>query len=184
MKKFCYIAILFLFFHCAKDDGTENRITNLTEIEFVKTFGGSKNDVFQSVVKSADGGYAILGYTQSNDFDVVDKNNESFDFWVMKFSSEDSLQWNKTFGGSDDDRGYDIIATSDGGYAILGYSKSADIDVTENAGAQDFWMLKITADGTISWQKTFGYSGADSGSNAVQTSEWLFDNRCFRCYSF
>lgn len=171
MKKFCYIAILFLFFHCAKDDGTENRMTNLTEVEFVKTFGGSKIDVFQSVVKSANGGYAILGYTQSNDFDVVGKNNESFDFWVMKFSSEDSLQWDKTFGGSDDDRGYDIIATSDGGYAILGYSKSADIDVTENAGAQDFWMLKITADGTISWQKTFGYSGADFGSNAVQTSD-------------
>ena len=124
IKKIPFLAILFLCIHCSKDEGTENPITNLEEIEFVKTFGGSKNDVFQSVVKTADGGYAILGYTQSKDFDITDKTNESFDFWLMKFSSEDTLLWQKTFGGSDDDRGYDVVATQDGGFALLGFSKS------------------------------------------------------------
>ena len=171
MKKICYIAILFLLFRCSKDEGIETPTLNLTQTNIVKTFGGAKNDVFQSVVKTADGGYAILGYTQSNDFDISDKTNQSFDFWVMKFSSEDKLLWNKTFGGSDDDRGYDIITTNDGGFALFGYSKSTDEDLNENAGAQDFWLLKITTDGTISWQKTYGYSGADSGSTLLQTSD-------------
>ena len=58
---------------------------SLGEITTIKNYGGSKNDVFQSVVKSADGGYAVLGYTQSNDFDITDKTNESFDFWILKF---------------------------------------------------------------------------------------------------
>ena len=171
IKKIPFLAILFLCIHCSKDEGTENPITNLEETEFVKTFGGSKNDVFQSVVKTADGGYAILGYTQSNDFDITDKTNESFDFWLTKFSSEDTLLWQKTFGGSDDDRGYDVVATQDGGFALLGFSKSADGDVSENKGNQDFWFLKITANGVISWQKTFGYSGSDSGTTLIQTSD-------------
>lgn len=171
MKKICYLAILFLFIHCSKDEGSDHNTQNLTKIAFIETIGGTKNDVLQSIAETIDGGYAVLGYTQSTDFDIVDKNNESFDFWVMKFSSEDILEWNKTFGGTDDDRGYDIISTSDNGFALLGYSKSSDDDVSENAGAQDFWMVKITAEGFISWQKTFGFLGADSGSSLVQTSD-------------
>ena len=171
MKNICYIATFILFISCSKEEAIQENVKNLTQTEFVKTLGGSKNDVFKSVVKTADGGYAILGHTQSNNFDITEKDNESFDFWVMKFSSEDTLLWNKTFGGSDDDRGLDIITTNDGGFALLGFTKSTDIDVTQNAGAQDFWILKITENGTISWQKTFGFLGADSGTTMLQTSD-------------
>lgn len=166
MKKIGYIIFLFFFLQCDKNSIVKNPSTNV-----VKTYGGSKNDVFQSIVQTNDGGYAILGYTQSNDFDIINKSNESFDFWVMKFSSDDTLLWQQTYGGSDDDRGTDIINTNDGGLALLGYSKSTDIDISENAGAQDFWMIKITSEGTISWQKTFGFLGADIGSSLVQTSD-------------
>lgn len=166
MKKIGYIIFLFFFLQCDKNSIVKNPSTSV-----VKTFGGSKNDVFQSIVQTNDGGYAILGYTQSNDFDIINKSNESFDFWVMKFSSDDTLLWQQTYGGSDDDRGTDIINTNDGGLALLGYSKSTDIDISENAGAQDFWMIKITSEGTISWQKTFGFLGADIGSSLVQTSD-------------
>ncbi|TXD51805.1 MULTISPECIES: hypothetical protein [unclassified Polaribacter] len=171
MKKICYIAILFLCIHCSKDDRPENPTTNSNQIEFIKTFGGSKNDVLQSIVKTSDGGYATLGYTQSNNFDITTKTDESFDFWVMKFSSDDAVLWSKTYGGSDDDRGADIIATSDGGFALLGYSKSANNNLTTNAGAQDFWILKISGMGTILWQKTFGYAGADTGIALLQTQD-------------
>ncbi len=171
MKKICFSTILLIFVCCSKKVIEDIPTLNTSPQEFVKTFGGSKNDVFQSVVKTTDGGYAILGYTQSNDFDLSDKANESFDFWVMKFSSEDNLLWQKTFGGSDDDRGFDIITTSDGGFALFGFSKSADIDVSQNAGAQDFWLIKITADGIISWKKNFGFIGADNGTALIQTSD-------------
>lgn len=171
MKKLCYIAILFLTFQCSKTEIDDTVSVSFAQVEFVKIFGGSKNDVLQSVVKTTDGGYASLGYTQSNDFDITDKTDDSFDFLLMKFSADDVLIWSKTFGGSDDDRGADIIATNDGGFALFGFSKSSDFDVTQNAGAQDFWIVKITVDGTISWQKTFGYSGADSGTTVLQTKD-------------
>ena len=171
MKKICFSAILLIFLCCTKKDIEGIPTLDTNSKEFVKTFGGSKNDVFQSVVKTNDGGYAILGYTQSNDFDISSKTNESFDFWVMKFSSADNLLWQKTFGGSDDDRGTDIIATNDGGFALFGYSKSSDVDVSQNAGAQDFWLVKITTDGIISWEKNFGFIGADTGIALLQTSD-------------
>ena len=172
MKKLCYLATLFLFFQCSDPEIREgfSSITVTQEVT-AQTFGGSKNDVYQSVVSTLDGGYAVLGYTQSNDFDISDKTNESFDYLLMKFSSDHVLLWSKTYGGSDDDRAADLIATKDGGFALFGFSKSSDFDVDENAGAQDFWVIKTTFDGTISWEKTFGFSGADSGNSLIQTAD-------------
>ncbi|WP_386059657.1 hypothetical protein [Winogradskyella pulchriflava] len=165
----CCVFFATLFFSCNKDDsssGSQQRVVN-----FVKTFGGEKNDSGQSIVATLDGGYAILGFTQSNDGDITDKQDESFDYWLLKFNALDELQWQKTYGGSADDRGSSIIQTLDGGYAILGYSFSDDGDVFNNAGLQDFWLAKLNTNGNILWQKSFGYQGADSGISVIQTND-------------
>ena len=141
------------------------------EITAIKNYGGSKNDVANAVVKTLDGGAVVLGYTQSINGNITDKTTENFDFWVLKLDAESNIQWSKTFGGTNDDRGNDIIQTNDGGYAILGYSTSSDQDVSENAGSQDFWMIKLNANGSISWSKTFGYTGADFGTTLLQTAD-------------
>lgn len=163
------LMLLVLVSSCRKDDDSPTGLTINTSV--IKTLGGSKNDSGQSVIATSDGGFAILGFTQSMDGDITDKTNESFDYWVLKYNAENELQWQKTFGGSADERGNSIIQTQDGGFAILGFSFSNDGDVTENAGLQDFWLAKLDANGTISWQKSFGYQGADSGFSVIQTSD-------------
>ena len=90
---------------------------------------------------------------------------------MLKFDSEAQLEWNKTYGGSGDDRGSSIIETSDGGYALLGYSDSTDGDVSSNNGNRDFWLVKITASGVLTWQKSFGYEGLDEGVSVIETSD-------------
>ncbi|WP_299115599.1 hypothetical protein [uncultured Winogradskyella sp.] len=172
IKRLSYLCttLSFLILFCCSNDDSTNRSIDI-EATFVKTFGGTKNDSGQAVVNTTDGGYAILGYTQSNDEDITDKLNESFDYWVMKFDAQDNLQWQKTFGGSLDERGSDIIQTQDGGYALLGYSFSSDGDVTENAGSQDYWLTKLDFDGNMTWQKSFGYQGADTGISVIQTND-------------
>lgn len=166
--------LIFFFLSCSKEGITFKSNTFLEQLDFVKTIGGSKNEVAKSVIKTIDGGYIILGYTQSNDLDFSQKTNTSFDYTVLKFSSDDTLEWKKTYGGSNDDRGEKIIATSDGGYAILGYTKSNDIDITNNAGDRDYWLVKLTNSGNISWQKTFGYIGKDIGTALIQTDDGGF----------
>lgn len=170
-KTYFLLVSLLILFNCSKNDDTPSGLPLAKSTEFVKTLGGSLNESGQSVVKTTDGGYAILGHTQSMNDDIQNKTNESFDFWLLKFDSTDALQWQNTYGGSDDDRGLDIIQTTDNGYAILGYSKSVDGDLTENAGANDFWIAKLDVSGSIIWQKSFGFLGADIGYALTETND-------------
>ena len=176
MKRYLltFFSIFLLFFiSCSKEDNPTStpEIESTKEIEFIKTFGGSKNDVAKSIIKTSDGGYLIAGYTQSIDGDISDKTNENFDFFLLKFSSDDELQWSKTIGGSEDDKANDVIQTQDGGFAVLGYTESTDEDVTENAGSRDFWIVKLTISGDLLWQKSFGFSGLDYGTSLVETND-------------
>ncbi len=169
LKKYSFVIYLlatFIFLGCSTNDDGTNAPTSI-----IKTLGGTKNDSGQSIISTADGGYAILGYTQSMDGDITNKQDESFDYWVLKFDASDTIQWDKTYGGTADDRGQSIIQTNDGGYAILGSSFSNDVDVTDNAGLEDYWLAKLDASGTIVWQKSFGFQGTDSGISVIQTND-------------
>lgn len=165
---FVFITVL-----CCKNEDEDVIGTTTTSglVASVKTFGGSKNDSAQEIVSTNDGGYAILGFTQSKDGDITDKQDDSFDFWVLKFNQENEIQWNKTYGGTGDDKGQDIIQTLDGGYALIGSSFSNDEDVSGNQGQNDFWLTKLDASGNISWQKSYGYQGADYGISVIQTND-------------
>ena len=173
MKKYLLFFVILIAFSCKESDLTFNPIVANSDgaPKLVQTFGGSKNDVAKSVISTVDGGFAVLGYTQSLDGDITDKATENYDFWMLKFDSEAQLEWNKTYGGSGDDRGSSLIETSDGGYALLGYSDSSDGDVSSNNGNRDFWLVKINASGVLSWQKSFGYEGVDEGVSIIETSD-------------
>lgn len=170
--KYFYFAYLCIFFSCGSDNNVATNITNQNaEIQKIFTLGGTKNESGQSVVKTPDGGYAVLGYTQSMDLDVFNKTNNSYDYWLIKFDAFGNQEWQKVYGGSDDDRGREIIVTNDGGYAIIGSSKSQDGDVSSNSGFNDFWVLKISISGNLIWEKSFGYSGSDNGFSIIQTHD-------------
>ncbi len=167
----CFCLALVVF-ECKKDDEvTANNSIQTLVPTFIKTFGGSNNDSAQAIVSTSDGGYAILGFTQSIDGDITDATDTSFDYWVLKFNAADQLEWQRTYGGTADDKGKSIIQTQDGGYAILGTSQSSDGDVAINYGMQDYWLAKLDAFGNILWEKSFGYGGADSGISVTQTQD-------------
>ncbi|MDO1502022.1 hypothetical protein Q2T40_17950 [Winogradskyella maritima] len=140
-------------------------------VAFVKTIGGSLNDSGQSIISTTDGGYAILGFTQSMDGDISDKSSEDFDYFLLKYNATDELQWSKTYGGTGDDRGRSIIQTLDGGFAILGTSSSNDGDVSGNSGFQDYWLAKLDTSGNLQWQKSYGFQGNDNGISVIQTND-------------
>jgi hypothetical protein len=173
MKKLTLILILTFLCNCSKKDVFE--ITEVdTNVFFIETIGGSKNEAFNAVTKTTDGGYIVAGYTQSNDGDLISKANISFDFLVSKFSLENTLEWQKTYGGSEDDSASAIIQTLGGGFAVLGTSKSSDLEVSANAGSQDFWLLKLSSNGNLLWEKSFGFLGADYGTALLETKDGGF----------
>ncbi|HMC00523.1 MAG TPA: hypothetical protein VKN14_05750 [Flavobacteriaceae bacterium] len=164
----CFLFPLQLFFNCSSNESENPKFGNSIS---VKTFGGTNNEGANSVISTTDGGFAVLGYVQSLDGDVTGKSDSSYDYWVLKFDANANLQWNKALGGSNDDRGREIIQTSDGGYAVLGFSTSSDLDVSENSGAQDYWLAKLDSSGSIIWEKSLGFSGNDSGISLLQTND-------------
>lgn len=175
MKFNKHILIVFwtssIFLNCSKKENDSLPNIPIIEIDYIKTLGGSLNERGQSLTKTMDGGYVVLGYTQSLDGEVINKFNDSFDYWLLKYDENSLLEWQKTYGGTNDDRGTDIIQTTDNGFAIIGYSNSNDGDVNTNNGANDFWICKLDAIGNITWEKSFGFLGADNGNSIIQTQD-------------
>ena len=175
IKIVCFVLIILLgSVGCSSTENDQPSTGNeAIEIQQILTLGGTRNESAQSVVSTSDGGYAVLGYTQSMDEDILNKTNNSYDYLLLKFSADGEQQWQKIYGGTDDDRGQDIIVTNDGGYAIIGSSKSSDNDVSANAGYNDFWLAKLNTTGTILWEKSLGYAGADSAFSVIQTQDQI-----------
>lgn len=176
----CGILVLFSV-SCRKDDDysyeQENDATPATfqgELEWSKRFGGSGDDTAQAVITTTDGGFAILGYSDSADGDLEGKTTAVNDYWLLKLNAEGILQWSKTYGGSKDDRGQALIQTADGGYALTGYAMSDDGDGSNNEGFHDNWIIKLDALGNLEWEKSFGFSGHDHSYDLLQTSDGGF----------
>lgn len=122
------------------------------------TIGGEDADAGYSVQQTSDGGYILLGYTES--YGAGEK-----DFWLVKTDSNGNKQWDKTFGGSEYDEGHSIQLTRDGGYILLGWTMSY------GAGEKDFWLIKTDARGKKQWDRTFGGKDDDAGFSVQQTSD-------------
>jgi hypothetical protein len=125
---------------------------------FCKAIGGEKFDAGVSLIQTSDGGYAIAGYTES--FGAGEK-----DVYVVKLDANGNLQWTKTIGGPESEEGNSLIQTSDGGYAITGYTRSF------GAGEWDVYVVKLDANGNLQWTKTIGGKGWDVGNSLIQTSD-------------
>lgn len=135
-----------------------------------KTLGGSKQDSATGVKQTADGGYAVVGYTNSTDGDVTE-NHGSSDFWLVKLSDSGTIEWQKCFGGTADDKAQSIVLTSDGGYLLAGQATSSNGDVSGQHGSSDFWIVKLTSAADIQWQKAVGGSLVEIVQTVKQTND-------------
>lgn len=149
---------------------TTNYLSAQPTIQWVKTFGGSYFDEANSVIQTSDGGYIAAGITTSSNGDAVG-NHGGFDFWVIKLSSAGALLWKKAFGGTLNDSAYDIIQTTDGGYLVVGSSASNNYDAWGNHGDVDGWVVKLSANGAIQWQKQLGGSNWEIFASVQQTTD-------------
>jgi uncharacterized protein YuzE len=117
-------------------------------IEWQKTYGGNDYDSASTIQQTRDGGYIVAGRTKS--FGAGD-----YDAWILKLDRSGNIQWQKTYGGNDYDSASAIQQTRDGGYIVVGHTKSF------GAGGGDAWILKLDENGNIKWQKTYGSNDED-----------------------
>ncbi len=145
-------------FGAGKDDAWLVKTDSAGAMKWNKTFGGNGSDYASSVVQTNDGGYAFAGSTDS--FGAGSK-----DAWLVKTDSSGNAQWNKTYGGTDFDVGSSVVQTSNGGFALAGFTNSSGF------GGYDFWLIKTDSAGIMLWNKSSGGTGYDQAFSVVQTSD-------------
>jgi hypothetical protein len=123
-----------------KTDGQGNKIWD-------RTFGGRNDDVGMSVLQSRDGGYIIAGRTAS-----FGKGGD--DIWLLKTDILGKEQWNRTFGDSQDDAGFQVLEAKDG-YVLVGRTESG-------SDRKKIILIKVNPDGRKLWERSYSGSSASS----------------------
>lgn len=137
-------------------------------LDWQHCIGGTQYDAAASVIKTFDNSYVVLGSTQSSDGDV-NTNHGGIDCYVVKLSPSGNIIWKQSLGGTAFDYGTFIQQTSDSGFIVAAYSQSSDGDVNTNHGLTDAWIIKLSSQGNIQWQKTYGGSKLDVALCVRQT---------------
>jgi hypothetical protein len=142
-------------------------------IVWQKSLGGSTLDRGIISIETADGGFLIGGHSDSGiSGDKSENSRGLFDNWLVKLDENGNKEWDKTYGGNDNDIVRDIIRIENG-YIVGGYSHSGiSGDKTgELRGVVDYWIYKINEDGSMIWQKTIGGSQTDYLRTVRQKSD-------------
>ena len=134
------------------------RINSQGDSLWTKTFGGSGLELGADVQILEDGGFILLGSTESF-------GNGGSDIWLIKTDSEGEITWTKTFGDNSSDYGKSILKTPDDGYIIRGVTESFGY------GNTTLVLIKIDSTGNKIWDNAFGGSDGEDGNALEETND-------------
>jgi hypothetical protein len=149
-----------------------------------RRYGGNRDESIWTLVPTRDGGY-ILGGPSGSDAGG-DKTDGLWDtcsacligdYWVVKIDSAGNKEWDKTYGGENQENLFSIIQTHDGGYLLAGSSKSGvgGNKSQPSKGAEDYWVIKIDSLGAIMWDNDYGgWHIEDEIGNISMTSDGAY----------
>jgi hypothetical protein len=139
-----------------------------------RVYGGTSGDWLECIVPTADGGYLLGGTSQSGA--SGSRTAASFglaDYWIIKVDQFGVEQWDRAFGGTDNDYLDTMVPTSDGGFLLGGfsYSPASGNKSGTNYGREDYWLVKIDANGNKLWDQVYGGSDYDDLYTMLATSD-------------
>ena len=164
------------------DDGIQAVLVKLNmdgELEWQKCYGSSEVDQVDCILETSDG-FIIGAHTYFGDLDVEGAGyhlgynhlgTTTSDIWIYKIDKNGNKIWGKCFGGSKDEAPDRLFQTSNGDIIVFGTTKSIDGDVTNNHHGfgqyEDIWMIKLTGEGDLLWQRCIGTWGDQSIEKGV-----------------
>jgi len=114
------------------------------------TLGGTGDEEMVFVRQTADGGYILIGNTDS--YGAVSSN-----IWFVKVDSNGNIQWNNTFPGIGQDKA-SSVSQIPSGYIIGGYTTSYGVRYSVS------WLVKTDTKGEVQWRNTIRGSIGDEHS--------------------
>lgn len=130
-----------------------------SQISFQKFFGGSSHDFGHAVEQTSDGGYILIG--QTNSF------GPNQDIYLVKTDELGNEIWSKTYDSGETDWGISAKQTSDGGYILCGGWNGATSD--------SLVLIKTNSTGDVLWNYRFsGSIDREVGQSVIETSDGGF----------
>ncbi|RMG88550.1 MAG: hypothetical protein D6714_00520, partial [Bacteroidetes bacterium] len=124
-------------------------------------FGGGEDDIANQIIETSDGHFVVVGQSKSSDGDLSGNSGEE-DFWVLKLDTLGQVVWQRNYGGPGSDKAGSVAETPAGDYLVAGSSLSVGGDVGNNYGEEDAWLVKLSPDGQILWEKNYGGSANEN----------------------
>ena len=147
-----------------------------------QNFGYPGSDQAQNIIETREGDLMVTGF-----FDVSasegqgneDRANSGSlhgvgEYWGIKLDADGQFFWKRYYGGSNNDRSYNVVQANDGGFILIGASESDDFDITDSKGSYDYWAVKLSAQGALQWTRSFGGSEIDIAYDISLTNEGNF----------
>jgi hypothetical protein len=120
-----------------------------------KTYGGTQNDVAQSVTASPDGTYVVAGWSYSW--------TSSREFWVLKLDYNLNVVWEYWYGGPNDDAAESIALDPAGVYYVVAGATAS----FGPAGPANVWVIKLDINGNVVWTDVLGGGGDDQSYSVI-----------------
>lgn len=144
-----------------------------TQISYQTGIGGDYEEYPRKIIQANDGGFYVLSSSSSpGTSGAMDVTNYGASYlWLIKYDSDYSIVWQKSYGGNASEGPGDMVLLNDG--VLIGASSSS-LPSTGNKtspfyGQSDFWLLKVGFDGEIIWQQSYGGSGFESSIRKIIT---------------
>jgi hypothetical protein len=158
-----------------KSDGWLLKLDTNGFLLWNRTYGGIEGDSIEAVVQTADGGFALAGYTRS-----FGAGNS--DAWLIKTDEFGAELWNQTFGGAKDDSALNIFQLADGRLVLTGYfDQYVEAGFAQYVGGgYSFWheetydqarILIINDQGVVQQEVTYPQSGRVRFYDLMQTPD-------------
>jgi len=132
-----------------------------------KTIGTVSDEEAKAVVQGTDLGFFVAGNTQNSE-----KGYGAKDAVIVRLDKDGKELSQLILGGKGLDEVEKMIPTKDGGVLVGIYSRSSasGSKKTENYGEGDYWVIKLSKDNKVEWERNFGGKGDDHLRTLALTS--------------
>ncbi|MDC8098666.1 T9SS type A sorting domain-containing protein [Chryseobacterium rhizosphaerae] len=149
-------------------------------IQWQRDITSSTQDFLSQVTTTIDQQYLITGSsiqaTSQSQTVKGQKQNNGYDFHLIKLNQLGNRIWEKYFSGNNHDYLSSTVATEEGGFLLAGtsYSNKGLDKKDESKGGSDIWLIRINEFGDEVWQKTLGTSADEEAKAVIQTTNLGF----------
>ncbi|KMQ67022.1 secretion protein [Chryseobacterium sp. FH2] len=147
------------------------------EVIWQKDIKSSTQDFLSQVTTTIDQQYLVSGSSiQSKKLSTENKQNNGYDFHLVKLNQQGEEVWEKYFSGKNHDFLSATVSTQEGGFLLAGTSYSGKgLDKKEESeGGSDIWLIRVNEFGDEMWQKTIGGTSDEEARSVIQTTDLGF----------